>query len=270
MTTTGADASEKLFRALAEDLLRLPGVTRGTMMGYPCLRSNDAFFACTEPSTGHLVVKLPADRVGELVAAGEALPFAPNGGTFREWAAFPHPRPRRMARTARRSPHVRRRLNPRYITGASRASLGSGSWWPAGCWGDEVADLVGLAVGGVECAGSLFEALEVAAQGLEGGDALVDLGFAALEQFGDVAAGGFAAVAQGDDLADLAQGEADRLRGPDEDQPGNHGVVVVAVARRCAGGWGEHADVFVVADGLDGDSGPVGQFADAHDWQRTS
>lgn len=40
-------------------------------------------------TTGHLIVKLPALRVNELIAAGQALPFAPSGRTFREWAAFP-------------------------------------------------------------------------------------------------------------------------------------------------------------------------------------
>jgi hypothetical protein len=58
-------------------------------MGYPCLRSNGAFFACVERATGHLIVKLPGQRVKELVTTGQALPFAPNGRTFREWAAFP-------------------------------------------------------------------------------------------------------------------------------------------------------------------------------------
>ena len=70
-------------------LLAEPGVTQGTMMGYPCLRANGAFFACIERATGHLIVKLPAHRVSELAATGQALPFAPNGRTFREWAAFP-------------------------------------------------------------------------------------------------------------------------------------------------------------------------------------
>ena len=58
-------------------------------MGYPCLRNKGNFFACVERSTGYLIVKLPAHRIAELVATGEALPFAPNGRTFREWAAFP-------------------------------------------------------------------------------------------------------------------------------------------------------------------------------------
>ena len=84
-----ASAREQLFWQLAQDLLRAPAITRSTMMGYPCLRANGAFFACVERATGHLIVKLPASRVAALVATGQALPFAPNGRTFREWAAFP-------------------------------------------------------------------------------------------------------------------------------------------------------------------------------------
>jgi hypothetical protein len=80
---------EALFWQLAQQLLGEPGVTQGTMMGYPCLRADGAFFACVERTTGHLIVKLPAQRVSALVATGQALPFAPNGRTFREWAAFP-------------------------------------------------------------------------------------------------------------------------------------------------------------------------------------
>ena len=64
-------------------------------MGYPCLRHDGAFFACVERSTGHLIVKLPADRVEELVRLGRAISFAPNGRTFREWAGFPRPNRRR-------------------------------------------------------------------------------------------------------------------------------------------------------------------------------
>jgi len=81
--------SEELFWQLAHDLLSEPGVTRGTMMGYPCLRSDGAFFACVERRTGNLVAKLPGPRVRGLVVAGRAVPFAPNGRIFKEWAAFP-------------------------------------------------------------------------------------------------------------------------------------------------------------------------------------
>jgi len=89
VNSADASARETLFWELAQHLLAEPGVTRGTMMGYPCLRANGAFFACVERATGHLIVKLPAHRVSELAATGQALPFAPNGRTFREWAAFP-------------------------------------------------------------------------------------------------------------------------------------------------------------------------------------
>ena len=89
MNSTSASAREALFWDLAQQLLAEPGVTRSTMMGYPCLRANGAFFACVERATGNLIVKLPAHRVSELTATGQALPFSPNGRTFREWAAFP-------------------------------------------------------------------------------------------------------------------------------------------------------------------------------------
>jgi len=89
MSSADASAREALFRELAQQLLAEPAVTQGTMMGYPCLRANGAFFACVERTTGHLIVKLPAHRVTKLVTTGQALPFAPNGRTFREWAAFP-------------------------------------------------------------------------------------------------------------------------------------------------------------------------------------
>ena len=85
----GAHEREELFWELADELLVQPSVTRSTMMGYPCLRRRGSFFACVERGTGHLIVKLPAERVNELVASERALPFAPNGRTFREWAAIP-------------------------------------------------------------------------------------------------------------------------------------------------------------------------------------
>jgi hypothetical protein len=44
-----------------------------------------AFFASCDPRTGDLVVKLPRERVEELIAAGRGKPFAPAGETFREW-----------------------------------------------------------------------------------------------------------------------------------------------------------------------------------------
>jgi len=77
------------FESLTEPLLARPTVSRSTMMGLPCLRTDGAFFASFDTRTGRLLVKLPAAMVQTMVAAGAAEPFAPAGRTFREWAAIP-------------------------------------------------------------------------------------------------------------------------------------------------------------------------------------
>lgn len=83
--------SKEKFHADAEALLENESVTTGTMMGYPCLRIDGDFFASFEPKTGHLIIKLPADRVLELMEQGAGLAFAPNGRRFKEWIAIPDP-----------------------------------------------------------------------------------------------------------------------------------------------------------------------------------
>jgi hypothetical protein len=65
------------------------GVSRSTMMGFPCLRLNGDFFASCDRRTGNLVVKLDEAAVSNLIADGKAEPFAPNGRRFREWASIP-------------------------------------------------------------------------------------------------------------------------------------------------------------------------------------
>jgi hypothetical protein len=82
-------SGEERFWSLAEPLLERQSVTRSTMMGFPCLRVDGAYFASCDHRTGDLVVKLPADRVDELIASGRARPFIPAGRRFREWAAIP-------------------------------------------------------------------------------------------------------------------------------------------------------------------------------------
>jgi hypothetical protein len=88
------ERGEARFWELAEPLLEQAGVTRSTMMGFPCLRLDGDFFASCDHRTGELVVKLDEARVTELVAAGRAEPFAPNGRQFREWATIPGRRAR--------------------------------------------------------------------------------------------------------------------------------------------------------------------------------
>jgi hypothetical protein len=85
-------ASEEVSQAFwdaARPALSRDGVQTGTMMGFPCLRLQGVFFASSDRETGDLIVKLPQDRVGQLLAEGRAVAFAPNGRTFREWARVP-------------------------------------------------------------------------------------------------------------------------------------------------------------------------------------
>ena len=85
---------EERFWALAEPLLERAGVTRSTMMGFPCLRLNGDFFASCDHRTGDLVVKLDEQQVSGLIDAGKADVFAPSGRPFREWASIPYQRQR--------------------------------------------------------------------------------------------------------------------------------------------------------------------------------
>ena len=84
--TTEVTAKQRRFWELAESLLRQPGVSRSTMMGFPCLRLDGDFFACCDVRTGDLVVKLTEARVSVLLVAGRVHAFAPSGRRFRAWA----------------------------------------------------------------------------------------------------------------------------------------------------------------------------------------
>ena len=86
------------FWRVAETLLERPGVTRGTMMGFPCLRFDGDFFASWDPHRQALVAKLDARAVTAMIDAGRAEPFAPSGRPFREWASVPADRSRTWRR----------------------------------------------------------------------------------------------------------------------------------------------------------------------------
>lgn len=58
------------------------------MMGYPCLRVAGRFFASSDRGSGALIIKVPAARVKELIAAGLGAAFAPAGRPFREGVAI--------------------------------------------------------------------------------------------------------------------------------------------------------------------------------------
>jgi hypothetical protein len=86
---SGGDDARALYDALTDDLLYDPAVGRGTMMGYPCIRLAGRFVASYDTKLGGLVVKLPRERVRQLVENGTGEPFAPAGKIFRVWIAIP-------------------------------------------------------------------------------------------------------------------------------------------------------------------------------------
>jgi len=89
MNDDRAAAAEAYFRELAQPLVDQTGITRSSMMGFPCLRREGDFFVSCDRRNGNLVVKLDEARVTALIDAGQAEPFAPNGRRFREWATIP-------------------------------------------------------------------------------------------------------------------------------------------------------------------------------------
>ena len=87
----GGDDTRALYDELTDDLLYDPAIGRATMMGYPCVRFAGRFVASYDTKECSLVVKLPRERVTELVDSGAGNPFAPAGKVFREWVSIPTP-----------------------------------------------------------------------------------------------------------------------------------------------------------------------------------
>jgi hypothetical protein len=79
------DDPTAFFWDASQQALGVDGVETSTMMGFPCLRVNGAFFASCDHRNGDLIVKLPEERVQQLIAAGPGKPFAPAGRIFRQW-----------------------------------------------------------------------------------------------------------------------------------------------------------------------------------------
>ena len=83
------ESPRELYDELTDDLLYDPAVGRATMMGYPCVRLAGRFLASYDDKAGHLVVKLPRERVSSSWAKAEA---------------SPSPRPARCSANGCRSP----------------------------------------------------------------------------------------------------------------------------------------------------------------------
>ncbi|TCC33131.1 hypothetical protein [Kribbella speibonae] len=89
--TAGGDAARELYDELTDDLLYDPAIGHGTIMGHPCIRLAGQFVACLERNGTALILKLPADRVTTLIAAGTGTQFAPTGHPMHEWVTIPEP-----------------------------------------------------------------------------------------------------------------------------------------------------------------------------------
>ena len=81
---------KNLFWHIGEDFLQEQDITKGTLMGFPCLRVNGNFFATADHRTGDLIVKLSKDRVQSLINKGVGSPFKPAGRVFKEWVLIKH------------------------------------------------------------------------------------------------------------------------------------------------------------------------------------
>jgi hypothetical protein len=82
------DVTEEDFWDLVEPLLASGEAETGTMMGTSCLRADGEFAAMFSAKFGGLIVKLPRDRVAELIESGVGEPFAPAGKVFKEWTSI--------------------------------------------------------------------------------------------------------------------------------------------------------------------------------------
>lgn len=83
-------SDEALFWELIDELQADdPRIEEGTIMGGRCARVDGEFLGLVDFKGSGLVVKLPRQRVAELIDAGVGRQFAPAGRVFKEWVAIP-------------------------------------------------------------------------------------------------------------------------------------------------------------------------------------
>lgn len=81
-------SAAELFNELVPEFVARPGVDFGRMFSSEGLRIRNKVFAF--PSHDDmLIVKVSEQRVGELIAAGDAAPMIMRGREMREWVKLP-------------------------------------------------------------------------------------------------------------------------------------------------------------------------------------
>lgn len=66
-------------------------IEEGTIMGGRCARVSGEFLGLVDYKGSGMVIKLPRERVDQLIGDGVGLPFSPAGKVFREWVAIAKP-----------------------------------------------------------------------------------------------------------------------------------------------------------------------------------
>lgn len=85
-----AQTDDDVFWELIDELrLADPRIEEGTIMGGRCARVDGEFLALVSYKGAGLVVKLPRERVRDLIELGVGEPFAPAGKVFAEWVSIP-------------------------------------------------------------------------------------------------------------------------------------------------------------------------------------
>ncbi len=85
-----AITDEDVFWELIDELqIDDPRIEEGTIMGGRCARVDGEFLALVSYKDAGLVVKLPRERVQELIDVGVGQPFAPANRVFKEWVSVP-------------------------------------------------------------------------------------------------------------------------------------------------------------------------------------
>ena len=98
-STRTQNPAESLFWDLIDELRSHDErVEEGTIMGGRCARVSGEFLGLVGHKGFGMVVKLPRNRVDELIAEGIGQPFAPAGKVFREWVAITKPDRRRWSK----------------------------------------------------------------------------------------------------------------------------------------------------------------------------
>ena len=81
---------EEVFWELIDELrIDDERIAEGTIMSGRCARVDGEFLGLVDFKGSGLVVKLPRERVDELIEQGIGQPFGPAGKIFREWVSIP-------------------------------------------------------------------------------------------------------------------------------------------------------------------------------------